>query len=186
MTRNKTRFMHFFIPSLPQGETPGQGPVACARRPGSEPRVAANANVAIRCKAAKSSNAETRDRTGDLQIFGLTLSQLSYRGDRAILHNAKSYPVSQTQLANSVAKPHLRRLDLSTLKLIASLRPQVLRTHPHQANAAEKFEFNYLLRSAARWPRGPMDKASVYGAGGCRFESCRGHLLPTFFGKVCV
>ena len=26
-------------------------------------------------------NAETRDRTGDLQIFGLTLSQLSYRGD---------------------------------------------------------------------------------------------------------
>ena len=121
-------------------------------------------------------NAETRDRTGDLQIFGLTLSQLSYRGDRAILHNAKSYPVSQTQLANSVAKPHLRRLDLSTLKLIASLRPQVLRTHPHQANAAEKFEFNYLLRSAARWPRGPMDKASAYGAGDCRFESCRGHL----------
>ena len=25
-------------------------------------------------------NAETLDRTGDLQIFGLTLSQLSYRG----------------------------------------------------------------------------------------------------------
>ena len=25
-------------------------------------------------------DAETRDRTGDLQIFGLTLSQLSYRG----------------------------------------------------------------------------------------------------------
>ena len=25
-------------------------------------------------------NAKTRDRTGDLQIFGLTLSQLSYRG----------------------------------------------------------------------------------------------------------
>ena len=31
-------------------------------------------------------NAETRDRTGDLQIFGLTLSQLSYRsnGDKAL------------------------------------------------------------------------------------------------------
>ena len=27
--------------------------------------------------------AETQDRTGDLQIFGLTLSQLSYRGTRA-------------------------------------------------------------------------------------------------------
>ena len=27
-----------------------------------------------------------------------------------------------------------------------------------------------------KWPRGPMDKASAYGAGDCRFESCRGHL----------
>ena len=25
------------------------------------------------------------------------------------------------------------------------------------------------------WPRGPMDKASAYGDGDCRFESCRGH-----------
>ena len=25
------------------------------------------------------------------------------------------------------------------------------------------------------WPRGPMDKASAYGAGDCRLESCRGH-----------
>ena len=25
------------------------------------------------------------------------------------------------------------------------------------------------------WRRGPMDKASAYGAGDCRFESCRGH-----------
>ena len=30
-------------------------------------------------------NAETRDRTGDLQIFSLTLSQLSYRGDTSLL-----------------------------------------------------------------------------------------------------
>ena len=28
----------------------------------------------------KKNHAETRDRAGDLQIFGLTLSQLSYRG----------------------------------------------------------------------------------------------------------
>ena len=27
------------------------------------------------------------------------------------------------------------------------------------------------------WPRGPMDKASAYGAGDCRFESCRGQCL---------
>ena len=26
-------------------------------------------------------------------------------------------------------------------------------------------------------PRGPMDKASAYGAGDCRFESCRGHFV---------
>ena len=31
-------------------------------------------------KMSMKNNAETRDRTGDLQIFGLTLSQLSYRG----------------------------------------------------------------------------------------------------------
>ena len=29
-------------------------------------------------------HAETRDRTGDLQIFSLTLSQLSYRGGWAL------------------------------------------------------------------------------------------------------
>ena len=32
-----------------------------------------------KCSASQKS-AETRDRTGDLQIFSLTLSQLSYRG----------------------------------------------------------------------------------------------------------
>ena len=32
-------------------------------------------------------------------------------------------------------------------------------------------------RPFANWPRGPMDKASAYGAGGCRFESCRGHFV---------
>lgn len=32
------------------------------------------------------------------------------------------------------------------------------------------------MRVAHR-PRGPMDKASAYGAGDCRFESCRGHYL---------
>ena len=31
-------------------------------------------------KPEKKTHAETRDRTGDLQIFSLTLSQLSYRG----------------------------------------------------------------------------------------------------------
>ena len=40
------------------------------------------------------------------------------------------------------------------------------------------------------WPRGPMDKASAYGAGDCRFESCRGHLVRAYMsgvgGNTCV
>ena len=37
-------------------------------------------------------NAETRDRTGDLQIFSLTLSQLSYRGRCKPVHAAQNLP----------------------------------------------------------------------------------------------
>ena len=37
-------------------------------------------------------HAETRDRTGDLQICSLTLSQLSYRGRRHAVHAAKYLP----------------------------------------------------------------------------------------------
>ena len=36
---------------------------------------------------------------------------------------------------------------------------------------------NVLLGSLPSRPRGPMDKASAYGAGDCRFESCRGQSL---------
>ena len=35
------------------------------------------------------------------------------------------------------------------------------------------------------WPRGPMDKASAYGAGDCRFESCRGHFVQQHFYVGC-
>ena len=42
-----------------------------AVRAGARPAAAASMRII---------NAETRDRTGDLQIFSLTLSQLSYRG----------------------------------------------------------------------------------------------------------
>ena len=33
------------------------------------------------------------------------------------------------------------------------------------------------------WPRGQMDKASAYGAGDCRFESCRGQGLALNMSK---
>ena len=42
-------------------------------------------------RRARRQNAETRDRTGDLQIFGLTLPQLSYRGIRVTLPLSASY-----------------------------------------------------------------------------------------------
>ena len=35
-------------------------------------------------------------------------------------------------------------------------------------------------------PRGPMDKASAYGAGDCRFESCRGHSLLDSKHVICI
>ena len=41
--------------------------------------------------------AETRDRTGDLQIFGLTLSQLSYRGFMQIAQCSGNSPVGRAQ-----------------------------------------------------------------------------------------
>ena len=68
--------------------------------------------------------AETRDRTGDLQIFGLTPPQLSYRGrwwsnrrgpKRQILR-----PTCQTQ-----PKTLPRRLELPTLMLTASRSNQL-------------------------------------------------------------
>ena len=42
-------------------------------------RVLAAAVVKLQCQVGKI-DAVTQDRTGDLQIFSLTLSQLSYRG----------------------------------------------------------------------------------------------------------
>ena len=35
---------------------------------------------------------------------------------------------------------------------------------------------SWKVQKRIHWPRGPMDKASAYGAGDCRFESCRGHM----------
>ena len=37
-------------------------------------------------------SAETRDRTGDLQIFSLTLSQLSYRGELTLIKISQNNP----------------------------------------------------------------------------------------------
>ena len=37
-------------------------------------------NPRLEMRGGRKKRAETRDRTGDLQIFSLTLSQLSYRG----------------------------------------------------------------------------------------------------------
>ena len=38
-----------------------------------------------------------------------------------------------------------------------------------------------LHQTLSKRPRGPMDKASAYGAGDCRFESSRAHCFETLF-----
>ena len=49
-------------------------------------------------------NAETRDRTGDLQIFGLTLSQLSYRGLTIVIScQVHSKPISNAKQIHEYA-----------------------------------------------------------------------------------
>ena len=65
---------------------------------------------------AMDGNAETRDRTGDLQIFGLTLSQLSYRGHT---HQFTTASKSQNRMTNSTwnvpthsqGTPHVRHRE---------------------------------------------------------------------------
>ena len=48
--------------------------------------------------------------------------------------------------------------------------------------SAQEIAFHQVLLLCIRlsnWPRGPMDEASAYGAGDCRFESYQGHCLDT-------
>ena len=47
--------------------------------------------------------------------------------------------------------------------------------------------FAFCATMYVTWPRGPMDKASAYGAGDCRFESCRGHVDATIltYPRLC-
>ena len=58
-----------------------------ATREKMEPRISKQDSD---CKGTEKHNAETRDRTGDLQIFSLTLSQLSYRGSGLFLGSLSS------------------------------------------------------------------------------------------------
>ena len=72
----------------PQVAAPGQGRAGDSRASTGRPDVAWTKTLCClaltqpHALAAQEfqNNAETRDRTGDLQIFSLTLSQLSYRG----------------------------------------------------------------------------------------------------------
>ena len=55
--------------------------------------------------------------------------------------------------------------------------------HRDLQNGCAKLGTNNRSSSITTRPRGPMDKASAYGAGDCRFESCRGH---SFHGVACL
>ena len=58
---------------------------------------------------AQAQTAETRDRSGDFQIFSLTLSQLSYRGLWEDLQSQafKSFPAELSRLVGKAAEPSL-------------------------------------------------------------------------------
>jgi hypothetical protein len=62
------------------------------------------ANPQARNQVHNELRAETRDRTGDLQIFGLTLSQLSYRG-----HTGIATIAANPKPANHMHQPELKR-----------------------------------------------------------------------------
>ena len=49
-----------------------------------------------------------------------------------------------------------------------------LHLHSLLSSQVGYFDITYS-ETLNQWPRGPMDKASAYGAGDCRFECYRGH-----------
>ena len=62
------------------------------------------ANTQARNKLHNELRAETRDRTGDLQILGMTLSQLNYRG-----HTGMATLATNRKPANRMHKPAPKR-----------------------------------------------------------------------------
>ena len=69
--------------------------------------------------------AETRDRAGDLQIFSLTLSQLSYRGNDSILVK-KQIRIIREMLSILLASQQCRHVKLThTLLLCAQKNIQI-------------------------------------------------------------
>ena len=82
---------------------------------------------------------------------------------------------------------------------IASIEHGILMSHWHPFAIVIPYNIIwYFLRNgishivsilgSINWPRGPMDKASAYGAGDCRFESCRGHICRPLliFSSMCM
>ena len=69
-----------------------------------------------------------------------------------------------------------RRAWLSLLSRLGNGGDQLV-TSPGCERAQRRHRVGVCAAAAAdlQRPRGPMDKASAYGAGDCRFESCRGH-----------
>ena len=61
----------------------------------------------------RSRNAETRDRTGDLQIFTLTLSQLSYRGCEIVIQIElkRQHPLTRHEKSQPMINRDLRQND---------------------------------------------------------------------------
>ena len=78
-------------------------------------------------------DAETQDRTGDLQIFSLTLSQLSYRGScefANVKHIClRAVPTSFSSCGSASEEPNAA---------VQKQRPQSLRARRHEINQQER------------------------------------------------
>ena len=126
------------------------------------------------CKRGKESNekttttcisAATRDRIRDLQIFSLTLSQLSYRGA-----TAQSYPTSQhSSQAHTQPITHPTHASAGRQPLFASWIPTTtfkVQLNDHLATNKTQPACRNIYRHCAVWT--PCVKSS---RGGIRFDS---------------
>ena len=120
-------------------------------------------------------NAETRDRTGDLQIFSLTLSQLSYRGSSksvgaVFLFARLREKLSPTRMPRSKAK-NVHLLAWSGLCCHPCGAHGVVVSHPLRMRKALGSNPSVSMLCLVRWSRIPRPWRSLALCAGCRLTA---------------
>ena len=126
--------------------------------------------VDVQSGQARIEHAETWDRTGDLQIFGLTLSQMSYRGLMSIAcmpleivlsHNLKSQSHFFCEVCHILSKHFqqaLASIHVNVLRIISLLRTCVgpLTANTQLGNfcefSGEREQREAVCSSTSKWP----------------------------------